>query len=274
MSTDFCYLRRYNVGTEQCSVPTNDEKAYMNKVPENLPSTIGVYIFKTRNGEILYIGKSVNIKARVKSHFENAKLDLKERAIVEGSDKVETIATESEFKALILESSLIQKHRPKYNKIWMDDKSYLYVRFSMGEEYPKISLVRKSDISSSVVLKQMGVPVSSNMDSRSIIIKNNKEVGNDKKSVKAAKSLFFGPFSSRKTLENLLREIRKVIPFCTAKKITKTACFYSKIGLCNPCPNHINELRIKNLELRMGKNEFTNLQIYDSMNEMERLKKE
>lgn len=186
----------------------------MYKIPGNLPSTIGVYIFKTKSGEILYIGKSVNIKARVKSHFENAKLDLKERAIIVGSSKIETIATESEFKALILESSLIQKFLPKYNKIWMDDKSYLYVRFSLNEEYPKISLIRKSDINSS-----------------------------KSQDPKTQKDMFFGPFSSRRTLESLLREIRRVIPFCSAKRITKTSCFYSKIGLCDPCPNYINELK-------------------------------
>ncbi len=179
----------------------------MKNSPINLPSTIGVYIFKTGSDEILYIGKSVNIKTRVKSHFENAKLDAKECAIVENSTKIETIPTESEFKALLLESQLIQKYRPKYNKIWMDDKSYLYVRITVKDEYPKISLVRKTEI-----------------------VKD--------------KSKYYGPFSSRRTLESLLREIRRVIPFCTAKKITKRPCFYSKIGLCNPCPNHIErELR-------------------------------
>jgi excinuclease ABC subunit C len=203
----------------------------MKNVPEDLPSTIGVYIFKTKSGEILYIGKSVNIKARIKSHFENAKLDLKERAIIQGSDKIETIATESEFKALILESSLIQKFRPKYNKIWMDDKSYLYVKIAMSEEFPKISLMRKSDMS---VLKP-----------------------ENPKTQKIKKDIFFGPFSSRRTLENLLREIRRVIPFCSAKKITKSSCFYSKIGLCNPCPNYIENLRIY---------EFTNTRIQGNEN--------
>ena len=72
--------------------------------------------------EINYIGKSVNIKARVSSHLENAKLDNKERLIVNNSNTIEIIATESEFKALIIEAKLIREFQPKYNSIWKDDK--------------------------------------------------------------------------------------------------------------------------------------------------------
>jgi excinuclease ABC subunit C len=198
------------------------------KYTNSLPSTIGIYIFRDRYGKPLYVGKSVNIKARVKSHFENAKLDAKERAIVENSTKIETIPTESEFKALLLESQLIQKHRPKYNRVWMDDKSYLYVKITVGEEYPKIFLVRKSDIEQE------------KFEIRNSKFEINSKFQNSKKNKN--KTLFFGPFSSRRALESLLREIRRVIPFCTAKKVTKRPCFYSKIGLCNPCPNFIDQI--------------------------------
>ena len=68
---------------------------------DNLPNTIGLYLFK-KNEIINYIGKSVNIKARLLSHLENAKLDNKERLIIDNSNKIETIVTESEFKALII----------------------------------------------------------------------------------------------------------------------------------------------------------------------------
>ena len=88
---------------------------------KNLPNTIGLYFFK-KDKIINYIGKSVNIKARVSSHLENAKLDNKERLIIQNSDKIGTIVTESEFKALILEAKLIKEFQPKYNSIWKDDK--------------------------------------------------------------------------------------------------------------------------------------------------------
>jgi len=168
----------------------------------SLPASNGVYLFKKDN-VYLYIGKSNNIKARILSHLENAKNILKERAIFDNSNKLEYISVDCEFNALLLEASLIQKHHPKYNVIWKDGKSYLYIKVTKGDEYPKILTVRK-------------------------------EYDN--------KSLYFGPFSSSKDVEILIRSLRKVIPFCTQTKITSKACFYHKIGLCNPCPNVINKL--------------------------------
>lgn len=164
----------------------------------DLPSTNGVYIFR-KGEEYLYVGKSVNIKARVLSHVENTKGSEKEHAIVSQCDNLTTIPTDSEFNALVLESSLIQKYHPKYNVIWRDDKSYLYIKITK-EKYPKIYPVRRE---------------------------------ND------GKSSYFGPYSSVADVEDLLRLIRKAIPYCTQRKIGKAACFYHKIGQCNPCPNEI-----------------------------------
>src|SRR4051812_15165587 len=87
----------------------------------SLPTTTGIYIFRNEK-EILYIGKSVNLKARVNSHIENAKIDQKEAAIVNNATILECIITDSEFKALLLESRLIQKYLPPYNIIWKDNK--------------------------------------------------------------------------------------------------------------------------------------------------------
>ncbi|MEO6508468.1 MAG: GIY-YIG nuclease family protein [Patescibacteria group bacterium] len=166
-----------------------------------LPTTNGIYIFRNER-EIQYIGKSINIKARVASHIENAKQDPKEAAIVQNSTILECIITDSEFNALLLESRLIQKYLPPYNSIWKDDKSYLYVKVTVKDDYPKIFPVRRE---------------------------------NDKK------SRYFGPFHSMRTVEEILKEIRKVFPFCTSKKISKRPCFYSKIGMCIPCPNAIEK---------------------------------
>jgi len=170
---------------------------------DNLPNTIGLYLFK-KNEIINYIGKSVNIKARLLSHLENAKLDNKERLIIDNSNKIETIVTESEFKALIIEAKLIRELQPKYNLIWKDDKSPLYIKITIKDEFPKIIITRKEF---------------------------------DKK------SLYFGPFSSVRMIEKIINDIRRIIPFCTQKKISKKACFYSKIGLCHPCPNKIDRCK-------------------------------
>lgn len=184
-----------------------------------LPSTFGVYLFK-KEDKVLYVGKSVNIKARVRSHLENARLDRKEFLIVNQSDNIQSITTDSEFKALILESQLIKKYLPKYNVIWKDNKNFLYIKITIKEEFPKILLCRKE---------------------------------NDKK------SLYFGPFSSTKVADVLIGDIRRVIPFCTQKKISKTPCFYSKIGLCRPCPNYISQLRDEKLFKEEKKKYRTNI---------------
>ncbi len=168
------------------------------------PAKIGVYIFKEK-GIPLYIGKSVNIKARLISHYENAAYGGKEKSIINLSDRVEYVLTESEFKALILESQLIQKYSPKYNSRWKDNKSYLYIAIT-GEEFPKILLARKTEIE------------------------------------KKSKNLYFGPFASVRTAESLLKSIRRIFPYCSQKKIGDKPCFYSKIGLCNPCPNEIKKI--------------------------------
>ena len=171
-----------------------------------LPNTIGIYVFK-KDETINYIGKSVNIKARVLSHLESTKLDNKENLIINNSNKIEVITAESEFKALLLEAKLIRELQPKYNSIWKDDKSPLYIKITTEDEFPKILIVRKPSNA----------------------------------------SLYFGPFSSVKMVEKIINDIRKIVPFCTQKNISKKACFYSKIGLCNPCPNEIKNIVGKKL---------------------------
>lgn len=166
---------------------------------EAIPSQCGVYLF-VRKKWPLYIGKAINLKARILSHFQNVELDTKEKLILENTDEIKTLPTDSEFKALLLEADLIKKYKPKYNVRWKDDKNFLYIKITIKEKYPKILIVRKE---------------------------------ND------GRSLYFGPFSSTRIVNNLLREIRKIIPFCSQKKLSKKACFYSKIGLCHPCPNNI-----------------------------------
>ncbi len=173
------------------------------KIAENVPPSCGVYFFK-KGDEIIYIGKSVNLKARLLSHIENAKLDNKEAAIIGNSDVIEYVIADSEFKALLLESDLIRKHKPKYNSRWRDDKSYLYIKITMKDDYPKIFAVRREF----------------------------DEV-----------SRYFGPFPSMYSIEEILKEIRKIFPYCTQKKLSKRPCFYSKIHLCNPCPNTIDLIK-------------------------------
>lgn len=169
---------------------------------KNVPTMIGVYIF-AKNNKPIYIGKSINLKARLISHFESAKVDVKSAGYVDNADTISYILVDSEFKSLVLESQLIQKHKPKYNVRWMDDKSYLYIKLTKKDELPKFFITRREH-----------------------------EKG----------AIYFGPFPSVRIASNLLREIRKVFPFCTQKKITKSPCFYAKIKQCYPCPNVISQV--------------------------------
>ena len=168
----------------------------------------GIYIFKKGN-EILYIGKSINIKARILSHLENAKKDPKDKKLIENSDSIEFINTNFEFNALLLESKLINKYKPRFNVRWKDNKSYLYIKITRDKNYPKIFITRRE--------------------------RNKKDI-------------YFGPFPSVKSVEEILRQIRKIFPFCTQKKLTNKPCFYSKIGLCNPCPNTIWSVKNKTVK--------------------------
>lgn len=101
---------------------------------ENLPRTAGVYLFygststpRAKKEEILYIGKAINLKDRVKNHFQQP--TYKDKLFVHTVQKIDYLPTQSEIEALILEANLIKKHQPKFNQIWRDDKKYFYIAF-------------------------------------------------------------------------------------------------------------------------------------------------
>lgn len=170
---------------------------------DTAPTTIGVYVYKQEN-KPLYIGKAINLRARLKSHRQNAISDTKEALIQSQTDTIDIIYAGSEFLALVLESELIGHFKPKYNVRWRDDKSYLYIKINSRNTYPTVQIVRKEDD---------GV------------------------------STYFGPFDSSRSVENLVKSLRNIVPFCTQKSLGKRPCFYHKLGLCNPCPSTIHMMQ-------------------------------
>lgn len=111
------------------------------KSPENLPKKPGVYIMRDANDEIIYIGKAKNLINRVRSYFRE-KLDRpKTQILMSHFDSLEYIVTNSEKEALILEATLIKKHRPRYNVQLKDDKRYPYVKIT-NEKYPRLIITR------------------------------------------------------------------------------------------------------------------------------------
>jgi len=108
-----------------------------------LPGSPGVYMMKDDMDNIIYVGKAKNLKKRVKQYFQSSVHSLKIGKMISKIDSFEYIITDNEIEALILESNLIKKNRPKYNTLLMDDKHYPYIKVTVREDFPRIIKVRK-----------------------------------------------------------------------------------------------------------------------------------
>ncbi|MBD3221137.1 excinuclease ABC subunit UvrC [bacterium] len=116
----------------------------LNRKLRLLPSAPGVYLHKDAQGKVLYVGKAKRLNARVRSYFQDPETkDPKTRALVRKVADVDYIATDSETDALVLEDQLIKEYRPHYNVRLKDDKHYPYLRVSLGEDYPRLTVVRR-----------------------------------------------------------------------------------------------------------------------------------
>lgn len=121
------------------------------KQPENdlqlklaqFPHQPGVYLMKDAAGEIIYVGKAGSLRKRVSSYFQKSDLDAKTRVLVRSVADIEYIMTDSEVEALLLENTLIKKHKPRYNIRLKDDKRYPYIMVKLDEEYPRLVFTRR-----------------------------------------------------------------------------------------------------------------------------------
>lgn len=165
-----------------------------------VPLIPGVYLFKSMDGKVIYVGKAKQLRNRLRSYWA-VNLINKTKQMMEEADKLSYIPVTSEFEALLLESALVKKYRPKYNIELKDDKSPLYIGITK-ETYPRVFTFRQTQLAE----------------------KELKEV--------------YGPFVNGRVARSVLKRIRRVIPFSTHKP-TKRACMYAEIGLCNPCPSVI-----------------------------------
>ncbi len=172
---------------------------------KNLPHAPGVYLFHGANDEILYVGKAKDLKKRVSQYFaRDDAIGPKTKQLVSQIVRIETREVVSEFDALMLEAKLIHSIVPKYNVLAKDDKSPIYIMITQ-EELPHIKIIRKPKPSA-------------------------------KPSTLNPSPYVYGPFQSSRLLRSLLREVRTIVPYCTSKERRGKACFYTHIGLCNPCP--------------------------------------
>ena len=111
---------------------------------KKLPDKPGVYMHKDKLGQVIYVGKAISLKNRVRQYFQSAKnQDPKVRAMVSHIEEFEYITTNTEMEALILENNLIKKYMPKYNVLLRDDKTYPYIKVTANEEFPRLIKTRK-----------------------------------------------------------------------------------------------------------------------------------
>ncbi|MBE9543993.1 MAG: excinuclease ABC subunit UvrC [Proteobacteria bacterium] len=162
----------------------------------------GVYLMKDASGTVIYIGKARNLRKRLSSYFNpSGRLDIKAGILVDKIDDIETIITGTEKEALILESNLIKKHKPRYNVILKDDKRYPSLRIDLNEKYPNFSIVRK-----------MGVD----------------------------NAKYFGPFASAQAVRETLRTVNKTFKLRKCKdkdfKTRTRPCLHCQMeGCLAPC---------------------------------------
>ncbi len=177
---------------------------------KKLPGTPGVYIMHDASDEIIYVGKAVSLKNRVRQYFQSSRgKSLKIQKMVSRIDHFEYIETGSELEALVLESNLIKEHRPRYNTMLKDDKSYPYIRVTLGESFPRIVLAR---------------------------------------SMKKDTSKYYGPYPTAGAVRDTIELLRKIcrIRSCDRKlpaaQGKERPCLYYHIGQCDaPCQGWISE---------------------------------
>ncbi len=175
---------------------------------KNLPEQPGVYLMKDKDGQIIYVGKAVNLKNRVRSYFASQHPESpKTRMLVSQIRDFDIMLTDTEIEALILESNLIKKHKPKYNIRLTDDKYWPFIRVTVNEPFPRVEITRQ---------------------------------------VKKDGAKYFGPYTSAGAVHETLRLLQTIFPLRSCKQATfaKQArpCLNAHINRClAPCSGGISE---------------------------------
>lgn len=191
----------------------NDRESSMFDIQEELkklPGKPGVYIMHDSRDAIIYVGKAISLKNRVRSYFRaSTKKTSKIQEMVKRIDHFEYIVTDSELEALVLECNLIKEHRPKYNTMLKDDKTYPYIKVTVNEPYPRILFSRN---------------------------------------MKKDHSRYFGPYTSATGVKDTIDLINKLYHLRTCSRNLPTeigkgrTCLNYHIGMCQgPCQNHVTQ---------------------------------
>ena len=177
---------------------------------KKLPASPGVYIMHDAHDDIIYVGKAVILKNRVRQYFQSSRNHTpKIRRMVSQVARFEYIVTDSEMEALVLECNLIKQHRPKYNTMLKDDKTYPYIKVTVGEEFPRILLVR---------------------------------------SMKKDKARYFGPYTSAQSVRDTIDLVQKIYMLRNCSRNLprdigkERPCLYYHMGQCEaPCKGGVSK---------------------------------
>lgn len=173
----------------------------LRETARNAPTQPGVYLFKDASGRILYAGKAKHLRKRLASYFRPEGLAHKTRAMLAQARQLDTLCTATEKEALLLEASLIKKHKPRYNIILRDDKSYILFKLEKKSDYPRLTLTRR-------------------------VVKDG--------------SAYYGPFTSALAARETWKAVQAMFPLRRCKDTVfrnrVRPCLYHQIGLClGPC---------------------------------------
>ncbi|MBR2766410.1 MAG: excinuclease ABC subunit UvrC [Blautia sp.] len=177
---------------------------------KKLPAHPGVYIMHGQQDEIIYVGKAVSLKNRVRQYFQSSRgKSAKIMQMVSQITRFEYILTDSELEALVLENNLIKEHCPKYNTLLKDDKTYPFIKVTTGEAFPRILFTRQ---------------------------------------MKKDKARYFGPYSSAEAVKNVIELVRRLYCMRNCSRVLprdigkERACLYYHMNQCNaPCQGLISE---------------------------------
>lgn len=179
----------------------------INELLKKLPTKPGVYLHKDAAGNVLYVGKAINLRNRVRSYFRTNVDSIKTQRLRRQIADIEVITTESELEALLLEMTLIKQHKPQFNVRLKDDKRYPYIKVHWADAFPKVTVTRR-------------------------MVKDG--------------SRYFGPYTSVWAVQQTLDLLRKIFPYLTCDRVItgqdERACLYYDIKLCNaPCIGAVNQ---------------------------------
>ena len=181
---------------------------------KNIPTKSGVYLYRNKATKVIYVGKAVNLKNRVRSYFhKSAQENAKTRQLVKDIADIEFIVVGSELEALLLENTLIKKYQPKYNILLKDDKRYPYIKVHWQDPFPKVTTTRK---------------------------------------VLSDGARYFGPYTQAWAAYQTLDLVRKIYPYLTCNRVIdgqdEQACLYYHIGRCAaPCIGVVDQTEYRTI---------------------------